>query len=237
MIKGGTKSKKLKFNPNRAHAGRSCEDAPDCFDSDKPTVIWDLDNTLLSAEPSDEFPFFDPEVQKRLAPLGRPYDMDGIYVIYERPGLQKFLDWVFKYFNVCVWTAATKDYCTFICREILIPKGKKNRQIPWTFFSYHRKRSSKRFGKGHPKDLRLLWDVYQIPGLTPRNCFIVDDHKQVKLCQPDNAVVAPEWECLDKGAADDKYFVKLKKGMEAYLKKWLAEGGVDCPGRVIEACF
>ena len=201
-------------------------------DPSKPNIVWDLDNTLISAVPTEEFPFWDSDVQKRIRALGKPYDMDGYYVIYERPGLQKFLDWVFAHFNVSIWTAATKDYCTFICKEILVQR-KKKRKICWTFFSYHRKMSSKRYGGKSPKDLRMLWDVYRLPGFGPRNTVIVDDHPDVYKAQPDNCVHCPEFETLEGGEKDD-YIPKLRKGMEAYLKKFRENpGGIDKPALLV----
>ena len=202
-------------------------------DPEKPNLIWDLDNTLISAVPTEEYPFWDGDVQKKLAPLKKPYDMDGFYVIYERPGLQDFLDWTFKHFNVNIWTAATKDYCTFICKEILT-QDRPNRKICWTFFSYHRKRSSKKFGKKNPKDLRLLWEVYQIPHMHSQNTFIVDDHPHVKSCQPAVAVRCPEFETLEGGESDN-YLKSLKKGLEKYLKEFKKNGKkVADPASVIE---
>ena len=38
------------------------------------------------------------------------HDMDGYYIVFERPGLQEFLDYLFANYIVSVWTAATKDY-------------------------------------------------------------------------------------------------------------------------------
>ena len=150
--------------------------------------------------------------------------MDGYYVIYERPGLQKFLTWVFEHFNVNVWTAATKDYCTFICKEILLKEP--GRQICWTFFSYHRKKSSKRYGSGNPKDLRMLWDVYHLPGFNEENTFIVDDHPDVYSCQKPLCVHCPEFETLE-GGENDTYLEKLKEGMQRYLNTF-RENGYKC---------
>ena len=42
--------------------------------------------------------------------------MDGTYIICERPHLSDFMDWLFKNFNVSVWTAASKDYALFIIK-------------------------------------------------------------------------------------------------------------------------
>ena len=42
------------------------------------------------------------------------HDFDYYYVVFERPYLQSFLDYIFDKFNVYVWTAASKDYALYI---------------------------------------------------------------------------------------------------------------------------
>jgi hypothetical protein len=54
--------------------------------------------------------------------------MENYYIIFERPGLQQFLTFLFKNFNVSIWTAASKDYALFIIDKIIIA-GNKNRKI------------------------------------------------------------------------------------------------------------
>ena len=61
---------------------------------------------------------------------------ENYYIIFERPGLQQFLTFLFKYFNVSIWTAASKDYALFIIDKIIIA-GNKDRKIDYVFFSYH----------------------------------------------------------------------------------------------------
>jgi len=79
-------------------------------DPNKPNLLLDLDQTVISAETMEEL---GPK-QKKRAELFRADDMDGYYTVCSRPHLQQFLDYAFENFNVTVWTAASKDYALFI---------------------------------------------------------------------------------------------------------------------------
>ena len=98
----------------------------------KLNILLDLDETLISSKASEEFNFKNKKKMKKFD----FEDMDGYYIIFERPNLQKFLTYVFENFNVSVWTAASKDYALFIIDKIIIG-NRKNRKLDYIFFSYH----------------------------------------------------------------------------------------------------
>ena len=100
---------------------------------EKPKFIFDLDQTIISGEPIEEYDF---EKNKKKAAKFRFETMENYYIIFERPYLQQFLTFVFKNFDVSVWTAASKDYALFIIEKIIIA-GNKDRKLDYIFFSYH----------------------------------------------------------------------------------------------------
>ena len=100
--------------------------------SNKPNIILDLDQTIISSEP---FESLDNKKHEKKIKLFNYKNMDDYYLVFERPGLQKFLKFLFKNFNVSVWTAATKDYALFIIENMIL-KNKKNRHLDYIFFSY-----------------------------------------------------------------------------------------------------
>ena len=169
----------------------------------KMNVLLDLDQTLISAEGDDEY---DHDKSKDKAKKFTYHDMDGYYIVFERPGLQQFLDYLFKNFNVSVWTAASKDYATFIINKILL-QGKKERQLDWIFFSYHCDISKKL--KNGTKDLSVLWDLYGIKDHNKENTVIVDDYDEVYNTQPNNCIIAKPFEFSDKKSHKDNYLGKL----------------------------
>jgi TFIIF-interacting CTD phosphatase-like protein len=180
-------------------------------------VFLDLDQTLIAAVPlvnedddedDDEkiFDLYNPDDQKR-ATLFEFENMDDYYIIFQRPGLQKFLDYLFSNFNVSVWTAASQGYAAFIVDRILIGNKKKERKIDYTFFSYHCKASCK--VKKGTKDLSILWDIYKFPGYNKDNTIIIDDYDEVCNTQPKNCIVAPPFYFTKKGSEKDDFLEKL----------------------------
>ena len=65
------------------------------------TVVLDLDNTLIysipmiSGFPKKKFP-----KKKSYLNQMKTHKMNDDFIVFERPGLQKFLSWLFKNFNV-----------------------------------------------------------------------------------------------------------------------------------------
>ena len=77
----------------------------------KKLVLLDLDNTLICAE--DLNAPFDLSKMEKARQTFKTVRMQDYYDIFERPHLQKFLDYLFKHFKVGVWTASSKEYAIF----------------------------------------------------------------------------------------------------------------------------
>lgn len=176
--------------------------------SKKFNVVLDLDQTLISAEDWDTQEF---KKYKQKAKKFNFYDMDGYYIVFERPNLQDFLDYLFTNFNVSVWTAASKDYALFIIDKIILSKPGRN--LDWIFFSYHCDISKKK--KGGTKDLRMFWDEYKLAGYNKDNTVIIDDYDEVYETQPNNCIVAAPFEFIKDGSDKDKYLKDLQKSLSS----------------------
>ena len=178
-------------------------------------ILLDLDQTCISAESLDgDEPEFNYQNSKHLrkAQKYRYEDMDGYYMVFERPGLQEFLDFLFKNFNVSIWTAASKDYALFIIEKFIL-NGKPERKLDWVFFSYHCKISEK-IKDDHSKDLRVLWENFNLPGFKEYNTYILDDNPEVYDSQTDKCIIAPPFEFKDKKSYHDNFLYFLKKQLK-----------------------
>lgn len=175
-------------------------------------VFLDLDNTLISAEAVEEFPFKKKGMKEKAVQF-TIHDMDGYYIVFERPGVQEFLDWLFEHYNVSVWTAASKDYALFIIDRVLL--AKPNRKLDYILFSYHCELSRK-IHKSH-KQLKLVFDVFKLPGYTPENTIIIDDLHEVQKCQPNNAFQIHAFEILKDGSEGDRHLISMRKLIESRL--------------------
>lgn len=171
--------------------------------SKKGYFVLDLDQTLISAEPAEEYDF---SKNKNKAKKFVFHDMNGYYVVFERPGLQPFLSYLFDNFNVSIWTAASKDYALFVIDKVILA-GNKNRKIDFIFFSYHCD-ISETMKKG-TKDLSLLWDTFKLSGYSKENTVILDDYDEVQNTQPGNCLVAVPFEFNKDGSEADDFLEKL----------------------------
>ncbi len=170
-------------------------------------VLLDLDQTLISAEADEDFDF---TKFKEKATLFDLHDMDSYYLVFERPNLQEFLDFLFANFNVSVWTAASKDYALFIIDKIILTKPE--RKLDFIFFNYHCSLSSKQ--TGNTKDLSMLWDIYQATGYNSSNTIILDDYDEVKETQPCNCIAVPPFEFTEDGSENDNFLLELIPKLE-----------------------
>lgn len=165
----------------------------------KGNFILDLDQTVISAEPCEEYDF---KKNREKAKKFIFHNMDNYYIVFERPYLQEFLTYLFDNFNVSIWTAATKDYALFIIDKIILG-GNSNRKLDYIFFSYHCKISEKI--KGNTKNLSLLWDTYKLKHFNENNTVILDDYNEVYNTQPKNCIVAKPFEFKNKNSEKDTF--------------------------------
>jgi TFIIF-interacting CTD phosphatase-like protein len=189
-------------------------------DKSRPCIILDLDQTLISAEASEELDF---KKYKDKSKLFRSDDMDGYYMVYSRPHLQEFLDYVFKNFNVTIWTAASKDYALFIIEQIILDK-RSERKLDFIFFAYHCDLSKKK--KKYSKELCMLWDIHKLPGYSSKNTVIIDDYKaDVHKCQPNNCIIATPFEFKKEGSEHDTFLKDIIPQLDKMIER--IENGHD----------
>ena len=175
-------------------------------------VILDLDSTIISSLASEEEKKSD---KKRFQKFVWE-DMDGDFKVFERPGLQKFLDWLFQNFNVSVWTAASKEYGLFIIKNFLLIDPR--RRLEHYLFSHHCKESLKK--KNAQKDLRMLWTEFNLPGYHKDNTWIIDDLREVYDTQTDNCIPIHPFQFRDKNSHhDDVLDKKVKPQLKKILQK------------------
>ena len=169
-------------------------------------IVLDLDNTLISAVPLEEFPFDKKGIKEKS--LKFPfYNMDDYYIVFERPYLQEFLDYIFSNYNVAVWTAASKDYAMFIVDKIIY--SKEGRKLDFILFSEHGSKSKKLY-KGAPKQLDMLWEKLKLNEYNRDNTVIIDDYDKVGATQENNTIQIFAFEFEDEGSENDDKLKKLK---------------------------
>ena len=175
----------------------------------KPNIILDLDNTLISSVPLEDIDNI--KNFKNKSQLFSHYIMDDYYVVFERPYLQHFLTFLFKHFNVSIWSAASKNYVLSIVDNVILTNP--NRKLQHILFSYHCS-LSKKYKKGSVKKLQMLWDSLKLKEYNNNNTIIIDDLNNVKHHQPDNCYHIKPFEFTDNDSNRDRELFHLIK----YLK-------------------
>jgi len=174
----------------------------------KKNLILDLDETLISAISESEYEHSNHDNKKKKF---KYKNMDSYYTVFYRPNLDKFLRYIFKNFNVSVYTAASKDYALFIIENIIL-NNIKNRKLDYIFFSYHCDISKKL--KNGIKDLSILWDIYKLKGYNKYNTIIIDDNPEVK--KTGYCIQVPEFNFLDDNSEKDSYLLTLIDKLEEF---------------------
>ena len=191
-------------------------------------IVLDLDQTVISSEilkksAADEGDkIYVIEENREKSKLFNYQNMEGLYVIFERPHLQEFLTFLFANFRVGVWTAASQDYANFIVRNILIGDY-TDRKLDFFMCSYHGQKSSDMY-KG-PKDLDMITQLYNLPGSHKGNIVIVDDYSEVYKVQPKNCILAKEFCYFGLGSDKDDFLLKVIENLKVYLENKKKDGG------------
>jgi hypothetical protein len=173
-------------------------------------LVLDLDSTLISAKKEKEIKHIDHATRGQFTTHNMTHSNGEVnYIVFERPGLQKFLAYIFDNFDVSVWTAASKDYAMFIIEKIILGNH-QNRKLHYVLFSYHCDISEKKSKNKCTKDLSLLWSFYKIARFNKDNTVILDDYiEDVFDKQKRNCIIAPEFDIEKHHGIDDKFLLQL----------------------------
>jgi TFIIF-interacting CTD phosphatase-like protein len=160
-------------------------------------IILDLDNTIINA-------LSDSDRKKLSSDFSSKFkyrDMIPFFRIYARPHIEEFLDYLFSNYNVAVMTAAEKDYALFIIDNFILTKPE--RKLEFVFFRYQVELSREVYGG--VKDLRVIWDLFNINGFSQQNTIIVDDLDMVYETNPHNTLRIPGFFVVDEDKGTVNY--------------------------------
>ena len=142
-------------------------------------VFLDLDSTCISSLEVASTPM---SLIENLESHGiESLEMEGIFHVTQRPGLQSFLDFLFENFNVSVWTAASKAYAEWIIPRFITgqPNGKPTkgvRELDFFLWGDQCEMCQTKYGAETTKDLSIFWNHFTVPGYDHSNTIILDDN-------------------------------------------------------------
>tara|TARA_B100000073_G_scaffold347754_1_gene363185 strand:- start:1888 stop:2478 length:591 start_codon:yes stop_codon:yes gene_type:complete len=192
------------------------------MDPDKKTVVLDLDDTLIHSCVCEKMKKWNHERRERIEKKLVWHNMEDYYLVCERPGLQNFLDYLFKNFNVIVWTAASKDYALFIIKKCILTKP--DRDLKYIFFDYHCDISQvvykdhKEFKKPQ-KCLKLLEEHFKVNNINvdKGNVRLIDDLIDHKKTNGVNCIQIFAWKAAAPESHNDTV---LKDDIIPQLETW-----------------
>ncbi len=180
-------------------------------------VILDLDNTIINALDDSDRKKLSGDFSSKF----KYRDMIPFFRIYARPHLDKFLDYLFANYNVSIMTAAEKDYALFIIENFILTKPE--RKLNFIFFRYQVELSREIYGG--VKDLRVIWELFQVSGFTKQNTVIIDDLDMVYETNPHNTlrikgffIVDEDTEKINYDMAEDDELLKIMSKLD-YIRK------------------
>jgi TFIIF-interacting CTD phosphatase-like protein len=191
----------------------------------KINLVLDLDNTLICSVPMKEVRTMERNNHKSLSEL-KYKDMDDIYRVFYRPYLDEFLTYAFENFDVTVWTAASKDYASFIVDNIMIDgkKLKKKRRLKMFFYDDNCEQSQSLFKTTSHKDLRYL---YNFKGYHGCNTLIIDDLDEVYETNSKQTLRAVYFNAKKQGAYNDKFLLETIDKLEEIKNNYNPDECID----------
>lgn len=202
------------------YAGTAVDEIINDVDIKMLNILLDLDNTLISSVTLKE----DKSLKKSSSMYTTAKEklnwklMGDDYIVFERPGLQEFLTYLFQHFNVSVWTAATKSYALFIIDEFIL-KHHPERKLNFILFSHHCRISMD--VKNTQKSLEMIPNHFGLD-VYAANTFIIDDNPDVYEAQKDKCIPIKAFEIGDGGesAMNDRELVKMKEYLAALDRRY-----------------
>lgn len=146
----------------------------------KSLIILDIDQTLID---SCDYDYYKKNLTKNKNNLSCFISKENNIVIWERDGLQSFLNYLsnnFKYIGI--WTNGTNFWLNFILDNIITKYLNKNRFI--ILFSIEKssykiiKNNNKIQSYAYVKDLDLIWYYFKLKNIniTNKNTLLIDDN-------------------------------------------------------------
>ena len=165
----------------------------------KMTVVLDIDETLIHSFEPEKYPYHDKKCPFMMHKMGKEF------FVCERPGLQPFLDWLFRTFHVVVWSAGSPEYVKYIVKEVVKKTGRKPIAV---LTSDDCDISDKKYKER--KALQRIWDDLEL-ACGPQSTILIDDLEENRCHQPGNCIKIRPF----VGKKDDNELEKVKRKLLA----------------------
>ena len=150
--------------------------------------VLDLDNTLICAQ------------RKKTKKPAFEINIDNEhYYVYKRPGLDRFLLELFIHAkSVSIWTAATKEYCNQIVKNIFTDSERKKLKFIWS-----RNKTVNKSGMFYLKDMSKVFSHFG--PMNKSNTLLIDDNPDHMTLSANNMLRIKPW----NGSNGDRELSKI----------------------------
>ena len=156
--------------------------------------VLDLDNTLICSQyKKSKKPAFEINID------------DEHYYVYKRPGLDRFLLELFQYAkSVSIWTAATKEYCNQIVKNIFTDSERKKLKFIWS-----RNKTVNKPGMFYLKDMSKVFSHFS--PMNKSNTLLIDDNPDHMTLSANNMLHIKPWDGSNNKDRELSKIIKLLK--------------------------
>lgn len=184
----------------------------------KYSIVLDLDNTLISAVTQQDIEQHWeklPEIHRKnmVMKIPRTSILDNEYIVFQRPYLQGFLDYLFENFNVSVWSAASKDYVETIVNNVIL--FDPSRTLDYVL-NYNHCILSQQIGSKGFKNLSVLWALSDNDRYFPSNTILIDDLPGVSADNPRHHLLIPRFDILKPGSYKDMHLIHVLDHLQKF---------------------
>jgi TFIIF-interacting CTD phosphatase-like protein len=199
----------------------------------RPNLVLDLDNTLISSVPLKKLKRIS-KVRQRIIETLRYNDAVGYYRIFHRPYLQEFLDYICSHFHVIVWTAASDEYAKYVVNKIL--KVRRDYDSDYSMKHIPKREIERTLTHKNCVDAQLhcntktMKDLRFLPTLSDQfsdcNTIIIDDMPNVKKVNKKNAIRAQYFDVEKPNSEADTFLIQVMNKLKTMLRQYKKTGCV-----------
>lgn len=183
----------------------------------KKNIVLDLDNTLLSTVSKTEMlKLLEPEEELKVPLHFITYYNEDDMLIYPRPYLQEFLDFLFENYNVSIFTAAESNYAYYIINNLILSDN-PNRKLDFIMTFPHYQNCLDIYIKH--KYIGYITSKY--PSYTEETTRIIDDNPVVWYSNPNNIIMAKPFDVVSKYIDIDTRNIVTALNKESYTDDYL----------------
>jgi len=193
----------------------------------RPIIIFDLDETLINTitltdrhNTKNDLLFISKIVLEKN--IEYVYNKETEEIIFKRPGLDEFLDFIYLYFNIGVFTKGVPDYAQYIVKKIIdTPIRRKiyNNQLCFLGTSLDTEYINKNYNNNYTNDDSMNdKQLKYIKNLFPNRYLILVDNREILGMNQENQFIhISDFSIFDEDSYNNFEFIRIKQMLSEFI--------------------